>query len=55
MPTEILDDDSSDVLVNVNMMDREVEDTNAKNKSNKPRYTPYDDSAEFDEDGVVSQ
>ena len=35
------------------MMDREAEDTNAKNKSKKPQYTPYDDKQEFDEDGVV--
>ena len=49
----VLDDDESDVLVNVNMIDEEKANKNIEKKKAKPGYTPFDDD-QTDEFGNVS-
>ena len=49
----VLDEEKSDVLMNVNMLDDWKAEKNIEKKKKKPDYQPYDEP-EYDEYGVVS-
>nr|DBA17106.1 TPA: hypothetical protein GDO54_002601 [Pyxicephalus adspersus] len=45
----VLDEDDSDVLVNVNMVDREKADKNVELKKKRPDYKPYEEEESVDD------
>lgn len=50
----VLDKDESDVLVNVNIVDREKANKNVELKKKRPEYKPYEEQESVDDMVVVS-
>lgn len=51
--SDVLNEEESDTLVNVNIVDDEKAAENVENKKGKPDYRPYEDT-DIDEYGMVS-
>ncbi|CAH2324944.1 U4 tri-snRNP-associated 1 [Pelobates cultripes] len=49
----ILDEDESDVLVNVNMVDKEKADKNVELKKKKPDYKPYEEEESVEDMAIL--
>ncbi|XP_053304354.1 U4/U6.U5 tri-snRNP-associated protein 1 [Spea bombifrons] len=49
----ILDEDESDVLVNVNMIDKEKADKNVELKKKKPDYKPYEEEESVEDMAIL--
>ncbi|KAM4617349.1 U4/U6.U5 tri-snRNP-associated protein 1-like isoform 1-T1 [Discoglossus pictus] len=45
----VLDEDASDVLINVNILDKEKAEKNVELKKKKPEYKPYDEEENVDD------
>ncbi|ETE56708.1 hypothetical protein L345_17580, partial [Ophiophagus hannah] len=51
----VLEEEGGDVLVNVNMVDREKAKKNVELRKKKPEYKPYEEEESFKHKGVLSK